>query len=289
MGKLGTLGKPGWVSSGIDMSGMFSSGRFGRMGIENSGTLDSSGLSFAAVPGISGSDIAEVSCIFGLVKSAVLGLLGLSNPGILAIVESMSGLSSINGRGRPLMFGLPSAGLRGIRGMVETLGRCGFKFNLANSSWSSSSNESASDCSAKSEVKNGPCGIISNRMKEVGEGSSGFRSELNLVKGVDEGGGGSDDEVGGDAEPNDGVESGISSIPVVVVDVEVDDEGGEGRVGVESGWSPGLLNRIDPLKGLNLTKGGVVGTAFGCRDVILVGRGLFFLRMKGLLLTGGSE
>ena len=114
MGKLGTLGKPGWVSSGIDMSGMFSSGRFGRMGIENSGTLDSSGLSFAAFPGISGSDIAEVSCIFGLVKSAVLGLLGLSNPGILAIVESMSGLSSINGRGRPLMFGLPGAGLRGI-------------------------------------------------------------------------------------------------------------------------------------------------------------------------------
>ena len=169
------------------------------------------------------------------------------------------------------------------------MGRCGFKFILANSSWSSSSNESANDCSAKSEVKNGPCGIISNRMKEVGEGSSGFRSELNLVKGVDEGGGGSEDEVAGDAEPNDGVESGTSSIPVVVVDVEVDDEGGEGRVGVEPGWSPGLLNRIDPLKGLNLTKGGVVGTAVGCRDVILVGRGLFFLRMKGLLLTGGSE
>ena len=138
-------------------------------------------------------------------------------------------------------------------------------------------------------MKNGPCGIISNRMKEVGEGSAGFRSELNRVNGVDEAGDSEDetdetDETGGDGEPNM-LKRAMSDISVVVVVVD----GGEGRDEVESGSRSGLLNSSDSLKGLNLTKGGVVGAAVGWRDVFVVGRGRFFLRMNGLFLAGVSD
>ena len=118
-------------------------------------------------------------------------------------------------------------------------------------------------------------------MKEVGEGSAGFRSELNLVNGVDETGV-SDDETGGDVELNM-LKSGMFDISVVVVD------GGEGRDEVESGSRSGLLNSSDLLKGLNLRKGGMVDDGVGWRDVFFVGRGLFFLRMNGLFLEGVSD
>ena len=62
------------------------------------------------------------------------------------------------------MPGVSSNGLRGKVDpvgkagcdVVEGVGRCGSKFNCANFSSSSSSNELANDCSAKSDVKNGP-------------------------------------------------------------------------------------------------------------------------------------
>ena len=145
-------------------------------------------------------------------------------------------------------------------------------------------------------MKNGPCGIISNLMKEVGNGSAGFRSELNLVNGVDEAGD-SDDETGGDVELN-AVKGGMFDISVAVVD------GSEGRDEVESGSrGPNVvlprvltfskfLNNSDWSNALNLTtdvESGSPGLNVGWRVVIFVGRGRFFLRMNGLFLEDVSD
>ena len=150
-------------------------GIFSIPGLENAGLAPScvglsiegrgiSSMGKLCMLGISGLESAGMSNISGLVKglviSGLLDIFGLGRFGMFDI-SGIDDSSAVEGR---IMLGVSCIGLRGKTDpvgkvgydVVESVGRCGSKFNCANLSSSSSSTELANDCSAKSDVKNGP-------------------------------------------------------------------------------------------------------------------------------------